>query len=810
MKKRLLNFTASPVNANHKARKGMKRSVRLFLLVVIGLFAVKNSFAQMKLFNDGWEFSKDVDTVVTSGFFVKNSSLKWNTVSLPHTANIEPVEKVVQQWQGTCFYRKFFWVPITDKGKHIAVQFDAAMHEADVYLNGHHLYKHLGGYLPFYIDLSEGLTYGDENVLLVKLNNNDNPIIPPGKPLKDLDFNYYSGIYRNVWFIAKNSLHISNAVAANRKAGGGVTIHYENISDKAATLLVQTDVKNDLTTSANAQIKILLADETGKVVAQTTSSKQKVEEAGFGTFAQQLIVAAPKLWSPDAPHLYRLAVTVLRDGKPVDSDTIKTGIRSIRFEAGGFYLNEKKVAIRGTNRHQEYPFIGNALSDNAQYRDAYKIKQAGFNFVRTSHYPQSPAFLDACDELGILVMDAIPGWQFFGNDTFQQNSYQNLRDVLHRDRNHPSIILWEASLNESRMSMAYMQKAHAIVHEELPFSNVYSAGWLDEAYDVFLPARQHSKSPDYWKKYSKTKPLLIAEYGDWEYYAGNAGFSQKEYADLKKEERSSRQLRGAGEKRLLQQALNYQESHNDNLYGPAVGDANWLMFDYKRGYAPDIESSGIMDIYRLPKPAFYFYASQADADVKSASLFSKLVLAIANHWRDASDTIIKIYSNCEEVELFVNGKSAGRQKPDKDSYSTNLKHPPFTFHLSMFSAGNLSAIGYIQNKKAARQVVMTPGEPIALRLRVDESGKQLRAGKNDAVFVYAEVVDKAGTVVSAASNSISFTVQGDAEIIGLRSVAAEAGIATILVKAGATPGVIKLTATATGLQSGELITKSKR
>jgi len=798
----------------------LRNFVYLYLVLISGLVACKtqntslsegkNNTGSIVNFNHGWEFVKDIDTTQAANrLFTKTAPVEWQQVSLPHTARLESIEKKEQQWQGTCFYRKSFTIPATDKGKHIAIQFEAAMQVADVYLNGQHVFRHLGGYLPFYVNISETVKFGEENIILVKLNNQDNPVVPPGKPIATLDFNYYSGIYRNVSLITKDKLYITDAVAANRLAGGGVMLHYENISQAGATLLLKTEVKNDFQDGQNAQIRIILADKNGKNIATGLSDKTPVAAGSFGTFTQKLNISNPKLWSPDAPYLYTLSVELLRDGKITEVQEIKTGIRSIRFAADGFYLNNQKLFIRGTNRHQEYPLVGNALSDQAQYRDAWKIKEAGFNFVRSSHYPQSPAFLAACDELGILVMDAIPGWQFVGNEEFQKNSLQDVRDMVRRDRNHPAIVLWEASLNESDMSKTYMERTHEAVHEELPFAEVYTCGWKDYAYDVFIPARQHAKAPDYWKKYAKQKPLIIAEYGDWEYYAQNAGFNQTAYANLKAEERTSRQLRGFGPKRLLQQALNYQEAHNDNLKGPAVGDANWLMFDYKRGYASDIESSGIMDIVRLPKFAFFFYQSQAGPNLNKQALFGKPMVFISNYWHDPSLKQVKVFSNCEEVELLLNGKLIARQKPDTDQYSRNLNHPPFTFNVAAFQKGTLTAIGYIKGAKVTQTAQRTPELPAKLDLQVDESGKPLTAGSNDMVFVYARVTDKNNMVIPDATNEVTYKVTaGSAEIMGPATVKAEAGIATILLKAGLSTGNIQVEASSNNLSTGTISIKS--
>jgi beta-galactosidase len=288
---------------------------------------------------------------------------------------------------------------------------------------------------------------------------------------------------------------------------------------------------------------------------------------------------------------------------------------------------------------------------------------------------------------------------------------------------------------------------------------------------------------------------LVSEYGDWEYFAQNAGFNQQNWDNLLEEERNSRQPRYSGEKRMLQQALNIQEAHNDNLSTHAFADAYWVMFDYNRGMAADHEYSGIMDIFRLPKFSAYFFQSQRD--YSSTDLFAKPMVFIASYWTPGESQNVRIFSNCTEVELFIDGQSAGRKKPDNNPLTSHLNHPPFTFGVSCDKPGTIKAVGYIDNKKMAEHAISTPAAPESITLKVDESG--ISPTKNDIIFVYAIITDHNHTVVHNYNGEITFSVDG-ATLIGPAKVSAQAGIATTLIRTGTSSSNVNIKATTSGLK----------
>ncbi|NMH86879.1 glycoside hydrolase family 2 TIM barrel-domain containing protein [Flavivirga algicola] len=725
-------------------------------------------------FNSDWKFYRSDKSLDSDKKYIdlEFDDSNWEEVSLPHTSNIEPLV-VNNQWQGICWYRKSFTLPKLSSSKKVIIELEAAMNHSMIWINGEEVAVHQGGYLPVVVDITDYVEGGKKNVIAVRLNNTDNPITGP-KPLKVLDYNMYGGLYRNAWLSIKENVYISHPILADKVAGGGVFVTTPKVSDEKSLVRVKTHIVNESKEAKSIQIVQSIFYK-NTLVKEHKSDKIVLEPESEQNVIERYSLIQPQLWSPKAPNLYKLETKILVNGSVVDQDLTRFGIREFTFKNNQLYINGNKTFLRGVNRHQEYPFIGYALSDNAQYRDAKKIKEAGFDYIRLSHYPHSPAFMDACDELGLVVIDAISGWQYYlDNDAFRAYCYSSATNLIRRDRNHPCVMAWEVSLNETTMPIFFMEELDKIVHQEYPGENVYSCGWMDDVYDIYLQARQHRILRPHELK---DKPYSVSEYGDWEYYSKNAGLNQDKLPNDLRDEMSSRQARGFGEERMLRQVKNVQEAHNDNLTTPAYSDSYWVMYDYNRGYDTWIARCGVMDIFRLPKLAYYFYQSQRDTQEDT-------IIKIGSYWNEKSPLNVKVFSNCDEVKLFLDDNLIATQKPDKNEISAHLNHPPFTFKMSSFKPGTLKAVGFINGKEAVEDVVKTPQKPTKFKIRLDESGKVAQSGVNDVLFLYIEAVDDNGTVNPDFSEEVKLSSTGDCKIMNIDPITAEAGVATALIRIG--------------------------
>ncbi len=738
-----------------------------------------------------------VSEEVLKGEFNQLETVEWEDVTLPHTPIIEDLA-IVHQWEGISYYKKQFIALTNWSDKKCFLEFEGAMQLADIWINGKHILQHAGGYTPFVVDLSDYLKFGDSNEILVRLDNMDNPLIPPGKPLEKLDFCYYGGLYRDVNLIIKNLVHITDPIFANETAGGGVFVTYPEVSHSKAVISVKTQVVNETETIANITVMQRLFRIDGlfgkRNIGREVVKVEAKENLGIGKarhMIQKIELNDPKLWSPDEPWLYLLRTEIVENGEIVDYEEQRIGIRRISFSReNGFEINGQKVRLVGTNRHQEYPYVGNAIPDRAQYRDVYHIKESGFNTVRLGHYLQDKSVLEACDELGVLAIEPIPGWQFFNdNKQFCELTYRDIRYMIRRDRNHPSIVMWEVILNESWPPKWWKDNAAEIAHSEYPGNQCYTSG---DSYGYFGWDVQYNDWEEGFNRPNNSgKPGFIREYYDYE-FGGHYS--------------TTRVSRGDGEKALLQNAWNAQWSHNRyRAYYPwTSGDAVWSMYDYNRGCCDNICRSGVADIFRIDKFSIPFFKSQMAIGTPLPTGKFKPYIFIANYWdnRPEDDKIV-VYANVDEVSLFINGKEFARQKCDAGpdaNYAEdrelwykgghpfdggncrNLNFPPFTFNNVKWQKGELKAVGYIDRDETCEYITRTPGEPSKIAIDYFESGKP--ATNNDLIIVYLKVEDKNGTLCVSDTSKVTLSVIGG-EVIGPEKMTAEAGIASFLVKTGA-------------------------
>ena len=735
---------------------------------------------------------------------------KWEKVTLPHPARYEQkLNPAALQFTGICYYRKLFEVQV-EKSQLASIKFEGVMQQASVWVNGRFVMQNQGGYLPFTVPLNPYLKAG-ENEIILRVDNSENSDTPPGKPLSKNGFLYWSGIYRDVKMEIIPGVHITDPVTAGKVAGGGIFVRYDRISACAADVLIQTHVKNTTGQSQAVAVKHLLLDKAGNTVFSAGEQRITLETNSDGNVNHRFTIENPNLWSPDDPYLYTLVSEISQNGIPIDQVSQKTGIRHLSFSRWeGFKLNGNPLRIVGTNRHEDHPYIGNSLSAATQYRDLKRIKAAGMNFVRIGHYPNAPGVYNICDSLGLMVVDPIPGWQFFNkNEIFRERVFQNIRQMVRRDRNHPCVILWEASLNESNPPDEFRVQSALLAHEEFPGDQFFTSGDSHEAKTTAWDVPYNGWQEPFGRPQNvqADRPGFVREYGDYEFGGSKS---------------TTRVNRSQGEKALLSNAWNIIWEHN-LLRGPeyypfTIGDANWAFYDGFEGNAESTSDWGVMDVFRIPKFVWYFFQSQQKPYSVSAGRQVKPMVYIANWWTQRTMDKVVVFSNCDEIELFINGKPIGRQKPDNGFDSPygdwhnggnpfdggncrNLDHPPFTFTDVTWESGELKAIGYIQGQKVEENIVRTPETTYCLKLEADMQGKALQADGADAVFVHARIVDKSGTVICADNTTVvKFEATGEAVIPGPVEATARGGIASILVRSTTLAGKVIITAQAKGLK----------
>ena len=768
---------------------------------VAGLFPLEGSGRLVWNFNAGWRFHLGD---VTGAEAVNYDDKAWEVVSTPHSVQLMPAEASgCRNYQGIAWYRKHFTLPKETQGRNVTLHFEAIMGKQTIYVNGREVMQHEGGYLPVTLNLTAlGCVAGDNIIVAVKADNSDDKTYPPGKKQMTLDFAYHGGIYRDVWLIAKSKVAITDAVEENKVAGGGIFVHYANISDKRADVYVNTEVRNSDVRPRTVTVENVLS-----VAKLSRSTKITLKPGETHTVTQHFTVKNPQLWSPESPYLYSMVTRIRESKQSLDGGVTKIGIRSFEFvrtddaqgRQPGFYLNGQRYhQLVGANRHQDFAYVGNALPNSQQWRDAKRLRDAGFTIIRTAHYPQDPSFMDACDELGLFIIVATPGWQYWNKDKgWDEKVHQNTRSIIRRDRNHPCVLMWEPILNETRYPEAFALQALQITKDEYPYpyrpvaaADVHSAGVKDH-YDVVygwpgddfksdgLPAGDPAKI---------RQCIFTREFGelvdDW--YAHN---------------NLNRASRSWGERPQLVQALSLLNSTNE-LYkttGQFIGGCQWHPFDHQRGYHPDPYWGGIYDAFRQPKTALNMFKARL------TSVAVEPIVAIAHEMTQFSERDVTIFSNCDSVRLTMYDGEHCWTEPVTNGKS--VFHDAWDF----FEARNwsytkrnwqnvrMAAEGIVGGKVVCRDERMPSRRSTKLRLRVDEMGHQLVADGSDFIVVVCEVTDDLGHVRRLAKENIRFTVEGEGEIIGNASICAnpravEWGSAPILVRSSRQAGKIKIKA----------------
>lgn len=716
--------------------------------------------------NQNWKFHLGDPE---GNYFQSNTDdSQWENIHVPHTLELTSLtlDGLEDEKTQLVFHRKVGWYRkslelAANSDKKVFLEFEGAHQVTDLWVNGVHIGQHsIGGYTPFHFDITSFVQRGASNQITLRLDNRRNEEIPPDPG--PFDYVKFSGLYRDVYLVETDSLHITFNWEA-LKAGIYITTPTVDPVNMNASIRVKTVVRNEYATDRDCEVITRIMDKAGIVVlkmsqSETIKAQSEFEFDQIGSIEDKL-----KLWGIENPYLYRVNSQVLSKGKKIDELENTLGIRKFELDpVRGFVLNNKPLDLIGYNRHQQYPYIGDAVPNALHYKDMLQFKQLGFNIMRTAHYPQDDALIDACDELGILVYEEAPSWiSMSTNPVWWDNFEQAARTMIRNHRNHPSIVIWGGGINHR----GYVARVHNASKQEDPDRLTASqgsrwTGWQSSGLSDINANMLYG--PFIW---DRSEPMFAME--------GRSG-----PAEVAKHKRDP-----------LMVGLISWTAHAYYTFHPSHPRAKSKI---------DRTRSGAMTIFRYPKKGINWYPSEMKEEP---------YIYIEEDW-EASTKQLHVYSNGDEVELSVNGSKIAKQTPSQDTLYRGLEHPPFIFEIDNFQSGKLTAKAISQGKTIAQSSIQTPEEAIAIRIELDTLGRKFQADGSDILLAFAHVVDKNNTTLRNASYNIHFTVTGDASVIGDQApinanpMFTEFGVAPILIKAGTKASKIEILATAKGLKSG--------
>jgi beta-galactosidase len=714
------------------------------------------------LFDFGWKFqlghgtdpARDLGFGTGQGDFAKTGDFdfskakfddsKWRTLNLPHDWAVELpfVRDNEQQSHGfkplgrrypetsVGWYRREFEIPASDLGRRIAVEFDGVFRSVLVFVNGCFLGRNDNGYAPFRFDLTDFLNYGAKNYITLRVDAS----------FGDGWFYEGAGIYRHVWLNKTDALHLGKWDSTVRTA----------VTGGSAVLTLGTVVLNEGKQAENAKVSWKIQDAAGKTVATAEAAPQSIAVDGSASFSATARLANPALWSVDEPNLYSAIVTVEAGGKPRDAERVSFGVRTVKFDAEkGLFLNGKPLKIQGTCNHQDHAGVGAALPDRLQWFRLGVLREMGGNAVRTSHNMPTPEWVEACDRIGMMMMC----------ETRQMSSspegIAQLEAMVKRYRNSPSIILWSIGNEEGQMQSGMAEQGAKVgatmvrrVHELDP-TRVVSAAvngdnkqGVSDAFDI-IGFNYNLKYPDEFHKKNPTRPIYGSE-------TSSAISTRGVY--------TTDPLRNTV---MAFGCVPWGETAEEwwTFYGTrdwAAGGFAWTGFDYRGEPTPygwpSINSQfGIVDMCGFPKDTFFYYKAWWGKE-PSLHLFP--------HWnfegREGDEIPVWVYSNLDEVELFVNGKSVGKQ---------TVPHLGHLEWKTRYESGFIEARGWKGGKVVLTEKRETTGPAASIRLTADRT--EINADGEDVAILKVEALDKAGRVVPTADNLIGFKVSGEGVLIGV-------------------------------------------